>query len=216
MEPQTASPSTPAAASFLDLLSDLSRGLARARSLDELLLLSDECLRSAGLRACVVALDGDELHMLADPAEAQTLDTILGRSVETLGVRSGAAPILHSPAVRRAPVTRRAGGGPLLSMMPRLRLDAAASRRRTGEGRPFSAVPLEVGDDMVGVLVAWGGDDAPEVRPFLQVIAAQLASAWGRLSRPPEPAPPRDDHGRGDSSGARLVQGMPPILAMTG
>ena len=53
----------------MELLSELSRGLARAQSVDDLLVLVGECLRSIGLRGFVVALDGDTLVPLADVFE---------------------------------------------------------------------------------------------------------------------------------------------------
>jgi hypothetical protein len=51
----------------LEPLSELSRGLARTQTVEELVVLTGECLRAVGLRGCVVGLEGDTLHVLAGP-----------------------------------------------------------------------------------------------------------------------------------------------------
>jgi diguanylate cyclase (GGDEF)-like protein len=190
MEP-AATTSTHPSARAMRQLSELSRSLARAQSLDELLLLVGDSLRSFGLRCYVAQLKGDSVRLLADPVESESLariETIAGQSLNSLRLRSGAFPCIHSAATRRSPATSTDLVGSLLPMLPRLSAgERIAVRREVGNG-PFIAVPLEFGDDLLGVLVAWGRADVADVLLFLQVVAGQLGSAWGRLSLSSRPA----------------------------
>jgi diguanylate cyclase (GGDEF)-like protein len=178
-------PATPSSPPSLELLSELSRGLGRAQTVDELLVLSRECLRDVGLHGYVVALDGDSLHVLADPVEIEALapvEAILGRSVQSLNLRSSSFPFIHDAVARRTPVSCLDVVELLLPTLPHLSTTVGTSLRRALGSGPFTAIPLERGDDLLGVLVVWGPANLPTLLPFLQVMAAQLGSDWGRLS----------------------------------
>jgi diguanylate cyclase (GGDEF)-like protein len=203
--------STPSSAPSLKLLSELSRSLNRAQSVDELVLVAGECLRSAGLRGCVVALEGDTLNPLEDPVEVESLarvETILGRSITSLGLRSSTFRFIHTAATRREPASCLDLVGSLLPLLPHLSVtDGDSLRDELGRG-PFTAVPLEFGDHLLGVLVAWGPENQPELLPFLRVLAGQIGSDWGRLSRPSEPAARRDDHLAAGTADAQSLRAL--------
>jgi diguanylate cyclase (GGDEF)-like protein len=168
----------------LRTLSELSRSMARAETRDELLELTGGCLRDLGFRSYLAELDGDRVRLAADRIETESLarvETILGQPLSTLNIRTSAIPCIHTAATRRSPATTGDLSASLMSLVPHLSADErAALRLEIGSG-PFTAVPVERGDELLGVLVTWrngaGGHDA---LPFLQVVAAQLGPAWRR------------------------------------
>jgi diguanylate cyclase (GGDEF)-like protein len=168
----------------LRTLSELSRSMARAETRDELLELTGRCLRDLGFRSYLAELDGDRVRLIADRIETESLarvETILGQPLSTLNIRTSAIPCIHTAATRRSPATTGDLSASLMSLVPHLSAgERAALRLEIGSG-PFTAVPVERGDELLGVLVTWrngaGGHDA---LPFLQVVAAQLGPAWRR------------------------------------
>jgi diguanylate cyclase (GGDEF)-like protein len=185
-----------AAVTPVQLLYELSRRLARAQSYDELIGLTCEAFRSVDLRCYVAELDGDALHLHADAVEGKSLvriEAIVGQSLDSLGLRGDTFPFIHSAITRRSPAMCADFVGLLLPLMPHLSSTEGASlRREVGRG-PFTAVPFEFGDEMPGLLLAWGRDTLSEVLPFLQVVAAQLGAAWGRLNHATTARSVRDD-----------------------
>ncbi len=181
----------------LRTLSELSRNLARAESREELLVLIGGCLRGLGFRSYLAELDGDRVRLLADPIEAESLarvETILGQPLTSLDLRTSAIPCIHSAATRRAPATSPDLSTSFMSLVPHLsRGERTALRREIGSG-PFTAVPVERGDDLLGVLLTWrGGHATPDSVSFLQVVAAQLGPAWRRLGGALQPEPAHVD-----------------------
>jgi diguanylate cyclase (GGDEF)-like protein len=200
--------STSAMAPSLEPLSELSRGLARAQTVEELVVLTGECLRTVGLRGCVVGLEGDTLHVLADPGEIETfsrVEAILGRPVQTLNLRTGSFPFIHDAATRRAPAACPDVVDLLLPMLPHLSTAVGTSLREVVGGGPFTAIPLECGDDLLGVVVVWGPHNVPVLLPFLQVMAALVGSEWGRLSGMSEIVIPREDRHAGSPAQAHQL-----------
>jgi diguanylate cyclase (GGDEF)-like protein len=158
--------------------------MARAETRDELLELTGGCLRNLGFRSYLAELDGDRVRLVADRIESESIgrvETILGQPLSTLNVRTNAIPCIHTAATRRSPATTSDLSASLMSLVPHLSAgERAALRLEIGSG-PFTAVPVERGDELLGVLITWrngpGGHDA---LPFLQVVAAQLGPAWRR------------------------------------
>jgi diguanylate cyclase (GGDEF)-like protein len=167
------------------LLAELGRALARAQSYDELVRLTCEAVRSVDLRCYVAELEADALHLRADAVEGKSLariEAMVGQSIDSLGLRRDTFPFIHSAVTHRSPAMCVDLVGSLLLLMPHLSATERASlRREVGRG-PFTAVPFEFGDEMPGLLVAWGRDNVTEVLPFLQVVATQLGAAWGWLT----------------------------------
>jgi diguanylate cyclase (GGDEF)-like protein len=210
MESQTA-PSTSSTAPSLELLSELSRRLARAQTAEELVVLTGECLRGVGVRGCVVALEGDTLHLLVDPGETESIsrvEAVLGCPVQGLSLRSGSFPFIHDAASRRTPASCPDVVEFLLPMLPHLSTSVGGSLREALGSGPFTAVPLECGDDLLGVMVVWGPGNLPALLPFLEVMAAQVGSEWGRLSRISEVAPPRENGQAGSPASAQQLSSL--------
>ena len=181
----------------LRTLSQLSRSIARAESRDELLELTGGCLRDLGFRSYLAELEGDHIRLLADPIETKSLarvETILGQPLSSLQLRTSALPCVHAAASRRAPATSSDLASAFMSLVPHLSgSERTELQREIGSG-PFTAVPVERGDDLLGVLITWcTGREALEALPFLQVVAAQLGPAWRRLGAAVVPPPVRDD-----------------------
>jgi hypothetical protein len=169
----------------LRVLSQLSRSIARAESKDELLELTGGCLRDLGFRSYFAELEGDRIRLLGDRVETESLarvETILGQTLTSLDMRTNAIPCVDAAATRRSPATSSDLAASLMTLVPHLSAsERAALRHEIGSG-PFVAVPVERGDELLGVLVTWrGGPGGLDALPFLQVVAAQLGPAWRRL-----------------------------------
>ena len=209
----------------LRTLSELSRSIARAESRDELLELTGGCLRDLGFRSYLAELDGDRIRLLADAVETESIarvETILGQPLSSLHLRTNAIPCIHAAATRRSPATSPDLSSSFMSLVPHLSAgERAALRSEIGEG-PFTAVPVERGDDLLGVLVTWRrGHAVLDALPFLQVVAAQLGPAWRRLGGGLTPEPvqanqpgtmPELIRGLIDSGGIRAA--MQPIVRL--
>ena len=184
----------------LRVLSHLSRSIARAGSKDELLELTGGCLRDVGFRNYFAELEGDRIRLLGDRVETESLarvETILGQALTSLDLRTSAIPCVHAAATRRSPATSSDIAGSLMSLVPHLSgSERAALRHEIGSG-PFVAVPVERGDELLGVLVTWrGARGGLDALPFLQVVAAQLGPAWRRLGTATSTVPAhRDERG---------------------
>ena len=181
----------------LRTLSQLSRSIARAESRDELLELTGRCLRDLGFRSYLAELEGDRIRLLADSIETESIarvETILGQPLTSLHLRTSAIPCVHAAATRRSPATSPDLSSSFMSLVPHLSAaERAALRSEIGHG-PFTAVPVERGDDLLAVLVTWRNDDVdPDALPFLQVVAAQLGPAWRRLGGGAAPEPVSED-----------------------
>jgi diguanylate cyclase (GGDEF)-like protein len=177
----------------LRTLSHLSRSIARAESRDELLELTGGCLRDLGFRSYLAELEGDRIRLLADSIETESIarvETILGQPLSTLQLLTSAIPCVHAAATRRSPATSPDLSASFMSLVPHLSAgERTALRREIGPG-PFTAVPVERGDDLLAVLITWrSGAELLEALPFLQVVAAQLGPAWRRLGDAPLPTP---------------------------
>jgi diguanylate cyclase (GGDEF)-like protein len=209
----------------LRVLSQLSRSMARAESKDELLELTGGCLRDLGFRGYFAELEGDRIRLLGDQVETESLarvETILGQALTSLDLRTSAIPCVHAAATRRSSATSSDLATSLMSLVPHLSAsERVALRHEIGSG-PFVAVPVERGDELLGVLVTWRGDRGGlDALPFLQVVAAQLGPAWRRLGTATSAVPAhRDERGttpdliRGliDSGGIRPA--MQPIVRL--
>lgn len=203
----------------------MSRDIARAESRDELLELIGGSLRDLGFRSYVAELDGDRIRLLADSVETESLariEMILGQPLTTLGLRTSAIPCIHAAATRRSPAMCTDLSSSFMSLVPHLsRGERTAVRREIGVV-PFTAVPVERGDELIAVLVTWrGGHEASDALAFLQVVAAQLGPAWRRLGPVPHAQPPHADEtgttpelirGLIDSGGIRPA--MQPIVRL--
>ena len=193
----------------LRTLSKLSRSVARAELREELLELAGGCLRDLGFRSYLAELEGDRVRLLGDRVETELLarvETILGRELTSLHLRTNAIPCIHAAATRRSPATSLDLATSLMSLVPHLSAsERAALRSEIGTG-PFVAVPVERGDDLLAVLVTWcGGVSGLDTLPFLQVVAAQLGSAWWRLGGTVVPLP---SHGDEDETTPELIRGL--------
>ena len=144
----------------LRTLSQLSRSVSRAESRDELLDVAGGCLRDLGFRSYLAELEGDHVRLLGDKVETESLarvETILGRELTSLHLRTNAIPCIHAAATRRSPATSLDLATSFMSLVPHLSAsERVALRNEIGSG-PFVAVPVERGDDLVAVLVAWRG-----------------------------------------------------------
>jgi diguanylate cyclase (GGDEF)-like protein len=190
-------------------LSQLSRSIARAESRDELLELTGGCLRDLGFRSYLAELEGDRVRLLADRVETESIarvETILGRPLTSLHLRTSAIPCIHAAAMRRSPATSSDLSSSFMSLVPHLSAgERTALRSEIGSG-PFVAVPVERGDDLLAVLVTWrNGGGTLDTLPFLQVVAAQLGPAWRRLGGP---FVPQLAHADEDSTTPELIRGL--------
>ena len=181
----------------LRTLSQLSRSIARAESRDELLELTGGCLRDLGFRSYLAELEGDRIRLLADSIETESIarvETILGQPLTSLHLRTSAIPCVHAAATRRSPATSPDLSSSFMSLVPHLSAaERAALRSEIGDG-PFTALPVERGDDLLAVLVTWRDDAVGlDALPFLQVVAAQLGPAWRRLGGGVVPEPVSED-----------------------
>ncbi|MBV8302424.1 MAG: EAL domain-containing protein, partial [Candidatus Dormibacteraeota bacterium] len=200
----------------LQALSALSREVARAGSRQELLTLSAECLRQAGIRSYFVELEGDSVRLFADSGEAESLarvERILGQPLSALGLRTHTFPVIHEAASRRRPATCDDLSASFANLLGHLsNRDRIALRREVGPG-PSLALPVETGDDLIGVLLVWpastaGAADMDGMLPFLEIVAAQLGPAWNRLDGAPSPEPRRGGAPRATPAALRrLVTG---------
>jgi diguanylate cyclase (GGDEF)-like protein len=169
----------------LRTLSTLSRSITRAGSRDELLELTGGCLRELGFRSYLAELEGDRVRLIADRLETESIgrvETILGQPLSTLNLQTTSIPCIHAAATNRSPATAEDLSASLMTLVPHLSAaERAALRLEIGSG-PFTAIPVERGDDLLAVLIAWRSDtDAHDALPFLQVLAAQLGPAWRRV-----------------------------------
>src|ERR1700730_9663038 len=181
----------------LRTLSQLSRSIARAESRDELLELPGRCLRDLGFRSYLAELEGDRITLLADSIETESIarvETILGPRPSSLNLRTSQKPCVHAAATRRSPATSPDLSSSFMTLVPHLSAaERAALRSEIGDG-PFTAVPVERGDDLLAVLVTWRNDrEDPDALPFLQVVAAQLGPAGRRLGGAAAPEPVSED-----------------------
>jgi diguanylate cyclase (GGDEF)-like protein len=181
----------------LETLSELSRNLARAESREELLQLTGDCLRDLGFRSYLADLEGDRVRLLGNRLETESLvrvETILGQPLSTLHLRTSAIPCIHAAATRRSPATTADLSAAFMSLVPHLSAsERFALRREIGSG-PFTATPVERGDELLAVLITWRiGRDVADALPFLQVVASQLGPAWRRVGRAAEPLPAHAD-----------------------
>jgi len=193
----------------LRTLAAFSRSLARAESRDELLVLTGACLRDLGFRSLLAELEGDRVRLLSDPVEAESLarvETILGRPLSSLTLRTNAIPCVHAAATRRSPATGGDLAASLMSLVTHLSgRDRVALRREIGPG-PFTAVPVERGDELLALLLTWRAHGRTgDTLAFLQVVAAQLGPAWRRLGSAPEAEPAR---GAAPSTAPDLIRGL--------
>jgi diguanylate cyclase (GGDEF)-like protein len=198
MQPEKARPYSTRRA--LDTLSELSRNLARAESREELLQLTGDCLRDLGFRSYLADLEGDRVRLLGDRTETESLarvETILGQPLSTLHLRTSVIPCIHAAATRRSPAVETDLSTAFMSLVPHLSAsERVALRREIGSG-PFTATPVERGDELLAVLITWrSGRDVANALPFLQVVASQLGPAWRRVGRAAEPMlSPADESG---------------------
>jgi diguanylate cyclase (GGDEF)-like protein len=171
----------------LRTLSELSRSMARAESRDELLELTGGCLRELGFRSYLADLEGDRFRLIADRLETESIarvESILGQPLSIRTLQTNAIPCIYTAATRRSPATTDDLAASLMALVPHLSGgDRAALRLEIGSG-PFTAIPVERGDELLGVLITWrNGPGAQDALPFLQVVAAQLGPAWRRAGR---------------------------------
>ena len=171
----------------LRTLSELSRSMARAESREELLELTGGCLRELGFRSYLADLEGDRFRLIADRLETESIarvETILGQPLSIRTLQTNAIPCIHTAATKRSPATTDDLAASLMTLVPHLSGgDRAALRLEIGSG-PFTAIPVERGDELLGVLITWrNGAGAQDALPFLQVVAAQLGPAWRRVGR---------------------------------
>ena len=121
----------------------------------------------------------------ADRVETELLarvETILGQALTSLHLRTSAIPCIHAAATRRSPATSPDLSTSFMSLVPHL--SAVSARRCVDEigSGPFTAVPVERGDDLLGVLVTWRGRSGEHRR-------AALPAGGGRTARPRLAAP---------------------------
>ena len=193
----------------MSTLAAFSRSLTRAASREDLLALTGACLRDLGFRSLLAELDGDRVRLLSDRVEAKSLarlETILGRPLSSLNLRTHAIPCVHTAATSRSPATCGDLSASLMSLVTHVsRDDRVALRRVIGPG-PFTAVPVERGDDLLALLLTWRARGrTADALPFLQVVAAQLGPAWRRLG-PAQPAEPA--RGATTATNPALIRGL--------
>ncbi len=142
----------------LRTLSELSRSMARAESREELLELTGGCLRELGFRSYLADLEGDRFRLIADRLETESIarvETILGQPLSIRTLQTNAIPCIHTAATKRSPATTDDLAASLMTLVPHLSGgDRAALRLEIGSG-PFTAIPVERGDELLGVLITW-------------------------------------------------------------
>ena len=165
----------------LRTLSELSRSMARAESREELLELTGGCLRELGFRSYLADLEGDRFRLIADRLETESIarvETILGQPLSIRTLQTNAIPCIHTAATKRSPATTDDLAASLMTLVPHLSGgDRAALRLEIGSG-PFTAIPVERGDELLGVLITWRNGAGLRTR-------CRSCKWWRRNSAPP-------------------------------
>ena len=178
--------------------------MARAESRDELLELTGGCLRDLGFRSYLAELEGDRFRLVADHVETEVDRPHRDRSSASRYDPQPAEPAsipLH-PCRCRQPLARRPPHGPLgiaHDLVPHLSAgERAALRLEIGSG-PFTAVPVERGDELLGVLITWRNGAGRSRRAA--VPAGGRSATRPRLASRREPAPWKPARASTDETG---------------
>ena len=153
-----------------------------------------ECLVALGLRGSWGELRGDEVVMLGiglPNDDTARLEEVLGIPLGAMRFQLAAYKSFATTAQRRTSTVEEAFPSRMISMFRHLNdAERSAVRRHLGPG-PLLTAPIEDGDRLLGLLLAWG----PAVvlqRRVVENLAAVAGLAWHRVEeRPERPAAPQ-------------------------
>src|ERR1700692_3503450 len=166
--------------------------ITRARRPGEIIDAVLGCLAAHGLRASWGQLRGDEVVLLdirLTDEDAARIEEVLGVPLRVMRFPLAAYRSLATTVQRRTSTLEEAFPSRMISMFPHLtHAEKAAVRRHLGPG-PLLAAPIEDGDTLLGLLLAWG----PRVtvqRRLVETLAALAGLAWHRVQEQRPGAPP--------------------------
>jgi diguanylate cyclase (GGDEF)-like protein len=168
--------------------------ITHARQPAEIIEAVMECLVALGLRGSWGELRGDEVVMLGiglPDDDTARLEEVLGIPLGAMRFQLGAYKSFATTAQRRTSTVEEAFPSRMISMFRHLNdAERSAVRRHLGPG-PLLTAPIEDGDRLLGLLLAWG----PAVvlqRRVVENLAAVAGLAWHRVEeRPERPAAPQ-------------------------
>jgi diguanylate cyclase (GGDEF)-like protein len=164
------------------------KAITRARRPSEIIDAVLECLAAQSLRGAWGQLRGDEVVMLGigvPDDDAARIEEVLGVPMGEMRFPLAAYRSLATTVQRRSSTIEEAFPSRMISMFPHLTIaEKAAVRRHIGAG-PLVAAPIEDGDALVGLLLAWGPTVQQQTR-LVETLAALGGLAWHRVEeRPP-------------------------------
>jgi diguanylate cyclase (GGDEF)-like protein len=148
-----------------------------------------ECLVANGLRGSWGELRGDEVVMLGvglPDDDTARVEEVLGTPLGAMRFPLAAYQSMATAALLRASTLEESFPSRMISMFRHL-TDAERStvRQHLGPG-PLLTVPLEDGDRLLGLLLAWGPSVVLQ-RRLVEALAAVAGLAWHRFEEVPEP-----------------------------
>jgi diguanylate cyclase (GGDEF)-like protein len=168
--------------------------ITHARRPAEIIEAVMECLVAHGLRGAWGELRGDEVVMLGiglPDDDTARLEEVLGIPLGAMRFQLGAYKSFATTAKRRASTVEEAFPSRMISMFRHLN-DAERSevRQHLGPG-PLLTAPIEDGDRLLGLLLAWGPTVVLQ-RRLVENLGAVAGLAWHRVEeRPERPAAPK-------------------------
>ena len=202
-----------------------ARSLARARSRAELAGRALRHIAALGLNGALLEVDGDVTRVIAadlPPDLARWVDVALAAPVSEVDVPVDAIEIFRVAVRHRRSISAVIHPADLTAALHRV---GAASDPGIGSVSPFeaAAVPVEAGDELVGILYAQG----PGVElalPVLEMMAAQIGPTWRYLEetakpvagrwQPPEPSAALAGDLRALLQAGRLRAGLQPVMRL--
>ncbi len=157
--------------------------ITRARRPGEIIEAVLGCLAAHGLRASWGQLRGDEVVLLdigVPDEDAARIEEVLGVPLGVMRFPLAAYRSLAATVQRRTSTVEEAFPSRMISMFPHLtHAEKAAVRRHLGPG-PLLATPIEDGDTLLGLLLAWGPTVTVQ-RRLVETLAALAGLAWHRV-----------------------------------
>jgi diguanylate cyclase (GGDEF)-like protein len=163
--------------------------ITRARRPAEIIDAVMECLVAHGLRGSWGELRGDEVVMLGlglPDDDTARLEEVLGIPLGAMRFQLGAYQSFSTTAQLRTSTVEEAFPSRMISMFRHLNdAERATVRQRLGPG-PLLTAPIEDGDRLLGLLLAWGPTVVVK-RRLVENLAAVAGLAWHRVEERPQP-----------------------------
>ncbi len=183
--------------------------ISRARRPSDIIDAVLECLAAHGLRSSWGELRGDEVVMLAmgvPDDDAARIEEVLGVPVGAMRFPVAAYGSLSAVVQQRSSIVEEAFPARMISMFRHLtQTEKAAARQHIGAG-PLVVAPIEDGDTLFGLLLAWGPTVVPQ-RRLVETLAGIAGMAWHWVEDRPDLAPvPREGAAMGSTELAASIR----------